>query len=84
MTREQLATLLYRLEGEPEVTTTLDVVENVSSWAENAMIWAVSEGIILGDEKGNVNPSNTATRAEVATILMRYIDSIESLKIVVV
>lgn len=36
------------------------------------MKWAVSEGLITGTDKGEIIPKNNATRAQVATILMRY------------
>lgn len=73
ISREQIATILYRFEGEPEVTTSLDTNESISSWATDAMAWAVAEGLIQGDNNGNLNTSNSASRAEVSTILMRYI-----------
>ena len=44
----------------------------VSDWATPAMQWAVENGLILGSDK-SLNPQGNATRAEVAAILMRYI-----------
>ena len=44
---------------------------SVSSYAENAMQWAVANGIVNGSN-GKLNPQNNATRAEVAAILMRF------------
>ena len=41
------------------------------SYAENAMQWAVANGIVNGSN-GKLNPQNNATRAEVAAILMRF------------
>ena len=43
----------------------------VSSYAVNAVSWAVSRGILQGSN-GLLNPSGTATRAEVAAMIMRY------------
>lgn len=77
MTREELATMLYRSAGEPEVITTEISLYNdgsdVSLWAENAMNWAVEQGIISGKGNNNLAPTDTATRAEVATMLQRYL-----------
>ena len=42
-----------------------------SSYAVNAMQWAVANGIVNGSN-GKMNPQNTATRAQVAAILMRF------------
>ena len=76
VTREQIATILYRQAGSPAVTETdlshfLDA-SDVSSYAANAVRWAVSEGVIKGD--GNrLNAKGDATRAEIATMLMRYL-----------
>ena len=65
ITREQLVTMLYRLAGEPETTGELMAPDaaSVSSWAKAAMIWAMENGLIEGDETGAVNPGATATRA---------------------
>ena len=45
---------------------------SVSDWAEEAMIWAVGKGLISGKEGSILDPAGSATRAEVATILMRF------------
>ena len=45
----------------------------VSDWAEKAMIWAVGEDLINGSD-GKLQPQGDATRAQVATILMRFIE----------
>ena len=78
ITREQLAAMLYRFAGEPEL---LDSElaglsgyadhDDVSSYAYRAMAWAVSRGIINGVD-GTLVPQNLATRAQVAAMLMRY------------
>lgn len=74
VTREQLVTMLYRLAGEPEVgdDAAVSSMEEVSVWALDAMTWALSEGVIEGDENGETYPSVTATRAQTAAILMRW------------
>lgn len=75
ITREQLVTMLYRLAGEPETTGELMAPDaaSVSSWAKTAMIWAMENGLIEGDETGAVNPGATATRAQAAALLARYL-----------
>lgn len=75
ITREQLVTMLYRLAGEPETTGELTAPDaaSVSSWAKTAMIWAMENGFIEGDETGAVNPGATATRAQAAALLARYL-----------
>jgi len=68
ITREQMVTILYRLSGSPAVSGS---VEGASDWAADAMAWAVEIGLLQGDGNG-LNPQGTATRAQVSTILMRY------------
>ena len=74
ITREQLVTMLYRYAGSPAASGSLDNFSDaasVSSYAVNAMQWAVANGIVNGSN-GKLNPKNNATRAEVAAILMRF------------
>ena len=74
ITREQLVTMLYRYAGSPKANGSLDGFSDaasVSSYAVNAMQWAVANGIVNGSN-GKLNPKNNATRAEVAAILMRF------------
>lgn len=63
VTREQLVTMLWRFKGEPTVDFLLTAkdADTVSSWAYEAMRWAVAEGIIEGDENGMISPTATAT-----------------------
>ena len=74
ITREQLVTMLYRYEKSPEASGTLlfSDANNVSAWAKDAMRWAVANGIVTGMSNGTLAPQATATRAQVATILMRF------------
>lgn len=77
LTREQVATMLYRYAGKPTVGSGkmkgyLDVA-SVSDWATEAMNWAVSEGIIKGNTQVTLNPLGVATRVEVAAMLMRFL-----------
>ena len=74
ITREQLVTMLYRYAGSSKANGSLDSFSDaasVSSYAVNAMQWAVANGIVNGSN-GKLNPQNNATRAQVAAILMRF------------
>ena len=75
VSREQLVTMLYRYAGSPAVSGVIGGyadTDSVSSWAVEAMTWAINEGIING--VGNsLDPQGDATRAQVATILMRFV-----------
>ncbi len=78
ITREEFATMLYRYAAPENVTqqTMLGQFsdgESVSDWAVPAMEWAVAEGIISGMDDGTLNPQGEATRAQMATMLMRYL-----------
>lgn len=80
ITREQLATMLYRYAGEPAVsggngTSGFTDSGEVSDWAAAAMQWAVERGIINGMD-GALNPQGNATRGQVAAMLMRFVNSL--------
>jgi hypothetical protein len=75
VTREQLVTMLWRYVDEPESNGSLAAFSDagkVSSWAKDAMAWAVENGLIQGYGNGTVNPTGTATRAEFAKIMMAF------------
>ena len=74
ITREQLAAMLYRFEGSPAVSGNLNAypdANEVSDWAVDAMVWATQEGMINGIG-GSLSPKTGATRAQLATMLMRF------------
>ena len=80
ITREQLAAILYRYAAYKGMDTsaTADLTNfpdngSVSTWAGDSVKWAVSFGLISGKDDGRLDPLGTATRAEVATILMRFL-----------
>ena len=80
VTREQLAAILYRYASYSKADTTaagtLDGFRDaaqVSSYAEAALKWAVGSGLITGKTGNLLDPRGNATRAEIATILMRLI-----------
>ena len=78
--REQLATFFYRFadfENPDPIEITGDLTgftdaDQVASYATDAMKWAIGEGLISGTTETTLSPKATATRAQVATILMRY------------
>jgi hypothetical protein len=77
ITREQFAAMLYRYAGSPRPNGGFDAysdANNVSSWAEDAMAWAVESGLITGRTETTLAPAGTATRAEAATLLQRYLE----------
>ena len=79
VTREQLATMLWRYAGEPDSEYSLSAftdAASVSEWAETAMSWAVENGLITGVTANTLVPSGSATRAQCAAILMRYVENI--------
>jgi hypothetical protein len=83
VTREQLVTFLYRyaqLKGyDVSATVSLDKFADagsIQSWALDAMKWAVATGLVKGLDESTLGPAGTATRAQVATILQRYVENI--------
>lgn len=76
ITREQLATMLYRYAGSPTVTGELEFSDaaSVHDYALDAVRWAVANGILSGYGDGTLVPGGYATRAETASILKRYVD----------
>ena len=79
VTREQLATMLWRYAGEPASEYDLSAftdADEISAWAETAMSWAVENGLITGVTEDTLVPQGSATRAQCAAILMRYVENI--------
>ena len=79
ITREQMATILHRYAQHKEYETTVsgDVSSftdgaSVSSYAVEPMNWAVGTGLLSGVGNNMLNPTGNATRAQAATILMRF------------
>lgn len=78
ITREQLAAMLWRYAARPESEGGLSAFADgaeVSVWAQQAMSWAVSLGLINGVDSDRLDPKGQATRAQTATILMRFAQS---------
>ena len=77
VTREQLITMLWRYAGSPTYTADLSGyvdTADISSWAGQAMCWAVATGVIEGDENAALTPKADTTRAQAAAMLMRAIE----------
>ena len=83
ITREQMAAILYRyaqfkgydVSASNNLTNYTDASQ-ISAYAATAMQWANAEGLIAGNTTTTINPTGNATRAEVATILMRFCENI--------
>lgn len=79
LTREQFATILYRYAramgyntaARGDLTVFTDLA-SISTYAGDAMAWAVGAGLLSGMGDGTVNPQGTATRAQMAAILTRF------------
>ena len=82
ITREQLAVMLCRYadllglntSASSAVLSGFADVSSVSSWSTDAMAWAVSNGLIQGKGENNLDPAASASRAETAVILQRFLD----------
>ena len=75
VTREMRVTMLWRYVGEPASEYGLSAysdANSISDWASEAMAWAVENGVISGVTANTLAPQGTATRAQCATIFMRY------------
>lgn len=80
ITREQFAAMLYRYAENAGEDITADTSElnkfidtiNIASYALEPLAWAVENGIVSGTSSDTISPAGNATRAQVATMLMRY------------
>ena len=81
VTREQLVVILYRYAqfkgldvsaGQDTNLLSYGDVESISAWATEAMTWACGTGVLTGNPDGTLAPKANATRAEVATMLLRF------------
>ena len=84
LTREQMALILYRyaqykgyeiqVDGEP--LERFQDQDEISSWAVEAMAWAVDAGLLSGTGSAQLSPVNTASRAEVAQVLANFCQTV--------
>ena len=83
ITREQLAAMLYRYAqfkgydvSASEALTGYTDADSVSDYAVSAMQWAVGAGLVNGRTATTIAPQGTASRAEAAAMLMRFVENI--------
>lgn len=83
ITRQQMAAILYRYAQlrEYNVSDTADLSEfkdydTVGKFAQPAMSWAVANGLVQGYTDGTLKPKDSATRAQLAAILMRFMKNV--------
>lgn len=75
VTREQVALMLWRLAGWPEARSSASIFSDsaqISLWARGGVDWACGAGVISGKPDGSFDPQGTATRSEVAQMLMNF------------
>lgn len=74
ISREQIATILWRYAGSPAAQAGEDFADerSIASYAADAVDWARANGIVSGVEGNRFLPQGSATRAQVATILRNY------------
>ncbi len=86
ITREQFATILYRYAqykgynvsvGEDTNVLSYNDALDVSDWAMPAIQWACGTGPMQGDNQGNLLPGDSATRAQAAALIMRFIENVK-------
>ena len=77
MTREQLAAILWRYEGSPWADAGTDFADeaDIAPWASTAVDWARASGILNGRDGNRFAPQDSASRAEMATILTNYLQT---------
>lgn len=85
ITREQTVTILYRYAAYKNYNLSVPIslsdysdADRISGWAKEALQWAVSEKVISGTTTTTISPQGTATRAQAATMLMRFCQRMEA------
>ena len=76
VSRQELITMLHRYSGSPTGEADLSLYEDaakIAAWAQDALVWGVSEGLITGMDDTHLAPDTGATRAQLAAILTRYL-----------
>ena len=86
VTREQMVVMLYRYaqykghdttQGGMAIREFADY-DSISGYAAEAMAWAVNAGLVNGGDGGRLDPQGTATRAQIAALLMRFCEAFPS------
>ncbi len=85
VTREQLAAILYRYAAYQgyDVSQRADLsgfgdASSISGYAQEALSWAHAQGLVLGFEDGSLRPQGTASRAQIAAVLMRFLAAVST------
>ena len=85
ITREQLAAILYRYAAYQgyDVSQRADLsgfgdASSISGYAQEALSWAHAQGLVLGFEDGSLRPQGTASRAQIAAVLMRFLAAVSA------
>lgn len=87
VTRQQAMTILFRYSGSARGMESLfsDVYAQtfsdsgkIAGWAKDAVWWAVYHGLVSGIGRDTISPESPASRAQIAAILLRYMDKFES------
>lgn len=83
ITRQEMAAILYRfaeflgvLPGNMDTALNYPDAGTISNWAQSAALYCQTTGIIFGRTDGMFAPKETATRAEVAVIIERFVESV--------
>ena len=79
VTREQLAVFLMRYAGIDNEETDTEKFEDddmISDWAKSSVLWAKANGIVSGRDDGTFDGMGNATRAEIATVFMRFCENV--------
>jgi len=81
LTRGMVVTVLYRMEGEPDVAELDNPFPDVAAgqYFTNAVIWASDKKIVLGYDNGNFGPNDNVTREQLATMLHRYQTTVDKI-----
>lgn len=82
ITREQMTAILYRYSGYKKYGNVIDVdfnlefndVTDISTWAIDSIIWAVSNEVIMGYDSNELKPLGNITRAEMAQMIKNYLE----------
>ena len=84
LTREQMVTILYNVADKPETNPSAisqySDYHQVASYAADGFAWAVSNKVVSGTSSTTLSPRGTATRAQVAVILVCYLENVEGVK----
>ena len=84
VSREQIAVILYRYAKQKSLSSSLNNLtefsdsDEISSWATDAVAWAVACGLINGTSETTLSPQDIASRAQVATLIMRFCEMKDS------